>query len=95
VQDALALAEAVEEMGPTAGAAVYSERRLCAVRNYQMLSKALTPCFQADGDALWRDVLFACGLKVPGVRQLMYRSIAAPASAAKPPPYALQALKKD
>jgi 2-polyprenyl-6-methoxyphenol hydroxylase-like FAD-dependent oxidoreductase len=96
VQDALALADAVEEHGPVAGATLYSERRLCAVRNYQMLSKALTPCFQADGGALWRDVLFACGLKVPGVRGLMYRSIAAPANAAKPsPPFAYQALRKD
>jgi 2-polyprenyl-6-methoxyphenol hydroxylase-like FAD-dependent oxidoreductase len=96
VQDALALADAVEGHGPIAGAARYSARRLCAVRNYQVLSKALTPCFQADGGALWRDVLFACSLKVPGVRRLMYRSIAAPANAAKPgPPYALQALRKD
>jgi 2-polyprenyl-6-methoxyphenol hydroxylase-like FAD-dependent oxidoreductase len=96
VQDALALADAVEGHGPMAGAARYSARRLCAVRNYQMLSKALTPCFQADGGALWRDVLFACSLKVPGVRRLMYQSIAAPANAAKPgPPYALPALRKD
>jgi 2-polyprenyl-6-methoxyphenol hydroxylase-like FAD-dependent oxidoreductase len=96
VQDALALADAVEEHGPVAGATLYSERRLCAVRNYQMLSKALTPCFQAEGGALWRDVLFACGLKVPGVRRLMYLSIAAPAKTAKPrPPYAFQALRKD
>ena len=84
VQDALALAAAVTQHGPVAGGALYSRQRLCAVRNYQMLSKALTPCFQADGGGLWRDVLFACGLKVPGVRRLMYRSIAAPAKAANP-----------
>jgi 2-polyprenyl-6-methoxyphenol hydroxylase-like FAD-dependent oxidoreductase len=81
VQDALALAGAVEQGGPVAGAALYSERRLGAVRAYQMLSKALTPCFQADGGGLWRDVVFALGLKLPGVQRLMYRSIAAPANA--------------
>jgi 2-polyprenyl-6-methoxyphenol hydroxylase-like FAD-dependent oxidoreductase len=84
VQDALALADAVEERGPVAGAVRYSERRLGAVRAYQMLSKALTPCFQANGGGLWRDLLFASGLKVPGVQRLMYRSIAAPANARKP-----------
>ncbi|MGZ5200150.1 MAG: FAD-dependent oxidoreductase [Telluria sp.] len=78
VQDALALADAVTQHGALAGAERYSERRLCAIRGYQWLSKTLTACFQADGGGLWRDVLFAAGLKVPGVRHLMYRSIAAP-----------------
>jgi 2-polyprenyl-6-methoxyphenol hydroxylase-like FAD-dependent oxidoreductase len=78
VQDALALADAVGQHGAADGAAAYSEQRLCAIRSYQWLSKTLTPCFQADGNGLWRDLLFAGGLKVPGVRQLMYRSIAAP-----------------
>jgi 2-polyprenyl-6-methoxyphenol hydroxylase-like FAD-dependent oxidoreductase len=86
VQDALALANAVQELGAVAGAAAYARRRLCAVRGYQMLSRALTPCFQADRGGLWRDVLFALGLKVPGVQRLMYRSIAAPASAVKQVP---------
>lgn len=81
VQDALALAEEVGEHGAIAGAARYSTRRLCAVRNYQRMSKALTPCFQAHGKGLWRDVLFAAGLKIPGIDKLMYRSIAEPASA--------------
>jgi 2-polyprenyl-6-methoxyphenol hydroxylase-like FAD-dependent oxidoreductase len=81
VQDALALADAVTQHGAAEGAAKYSERRLCAIRAYQWLSKTLTPCFQADGSGLWRDVLFAAGLKVPGVRHLMYRSIAAPPKA--------------
>ena len=80
VQDALALAEEVGEHGAIAGAAAYSTRRLCAVRNYQRMSKALTPCFQAHGKGLWRDVLFAAGLKIPGIDKLMYRSIAEPAS---------------
>jgi 2-polyprenyl-6-methoxyphenol hydroxylase-like FAD-dependent oxidoreductase len=83
VQDALALAGAVQEHGAIAGAAAYSAHRLCAVRGYQMLSRALTPCFQADGGGLWRDGLFALGLKVPGVQRLMYRSIAAPANRMK------------
>lgn len=81
VQDALALAQAVGERGAVAGAALYSARRLRVVRNYQLLSKGLTPCFQAHGDGLWRDLLFAAGLHVPGIKRLMYRSIAAPARA--------------
>jgi len=84
VQDALALAEAVRAHGAIAGAAVYSTDRLCAVRNYQRLSKALTPCFQAHGNGLWRDVLFAAGVKIPGINKLMYRSIAEPASRKAP-----------
>jgi 2-polyprenyl-6-methoxyphenol hydroxylase-like FAD-dependent oxidoreductase len=96
VQDALALAQAVEAHGPVDGAAIYSRRRLCAVRNYQMLSKALTPCFQANGGGLWRDALFAMGLKVPGVQRLMYRSIAAPRNAVKQDsPYSFQVLGKE
>ena len=78
VQDALALANAVRLHGPIAAGAAYSRERLRAVRNYQMLSKALTPCFQADSNGLWRDVIFAAGLKLPGIQRLMYRSIAAP-----------------
>lgn len=80
VQDALALADAVGEHGAIAGAAMYSSRRLGVVRNYQWLSKALTPCFQAHGRGVWRDVLFAAGVNIPGIKTLMYRSIAAPAS---------------
>lgn len=77
VQDALALADAVGERGALEGAALYSASRLGVVRNYQLLSKGLTPCFQAHGSGLYRDVLFAAGLKIPGIRKLMYRSIAA------------------
>jgi 2-polyprenyl-6-methoxyphenol hydroxylase-like FAD-dependent oxidoreductase len=96
VQDALALANAVAAGGPIAGAAAYSSERLCAVRNYQMLSRALTPCFQADGNGLWRDLMFALGLKLPGVQRLMYRSIAAPRAAQKQiPPDAVRALRRD
>ena len=96
VQDALALAGAVAEGGAIAGAAAYSKERLCAVRNYQMLSKALTPCFQADGGGLWRDLMFALGLKLPGIPRLMYRSIAAPLAAQKQiPPDAVRALRRD
>lgn len=83
VQDALSLATAIEDAGALAGAAAYSDERLCAVRNYQVLSRALTPCFQAHGAGVWRDLVFAAGLKVPGVQRLMYRSIAAPARALK------------
>lgn len=83
VQDALALAGAVAERGAIEGAALYSTERLCAVRNYQLFSKALTPCFQAEGNGLWRDLLFGLGLKLPGIPQLMVRSIASPPQAAK------------
>lgn len=98
VQDALALADAVGERGAIDGAALYSTRRLCAVRNHQMLSRALTPCFQADGGGLWRDLMFAAGLKMPGVARLMYRSIAAPPAAGAQkeiPSQRLKALRRD
>jgi 2-polyprenyl-6-methoxyphenol hydroxylase-like FAD-dependent oxidoreductase len=94
VQDALALANAVCRHGPVAGAAAYSDERLCAVRNYQMLSRALTPCFQADSNGLWRDLMFAVGLKLPGVQRLMYRSIAAPPAPKQIPPDAAGVLRR-
>jgi len=76
VQDALTLAQFVAEYGAVRGADYYSQRRLRTVHAYQALSCTLTPCFQARGGALWRDLLFAASLKVPGMRQVMYRSIA-------------------
>jgi 2-polyprenyl-6-methoxyphenol hydroxylase-like FAD-dependent oxidoreductase len=93
VQDALTFADAVAQHGAMQGAVAYSEQRLCAIRGYQWLSKALTPCFQADSGGLWRDVLFATGLLVPGVRHLMYRSIAAPPKARKEQPPLVRGLK--
>ena len=78
VQDALLLAEQVSEYGPVEGAMRYSKRRLRTVRAYQALSRVLTPCFQAQGNGWWRDLLFAGGLYVPGVQRLMYRGVAEP-----------------
>ena len=78
VQDALALADAIETNGAVEGLKAYSRRRLLPVRAYQAFSKALTPCFQADAPGLWRDALFAGALLIPGIRTLMYRSVAAP-----------------
>ena len=78
VQDALMLAHAVQELGPVAGPLAYSRRRLRAVRGYQLLSKMLTPCFQADGEGLWRDIGFAVGQRLPGMRHVMFRSVASP-----------------
>lgn len=78
VQDALALAAAVGEAGPLEGLQRYSRGRLRTVRAYQALSRALTPCFQRDGASLWRDLLFAGALYLPGTRAVMHRSIAAP-----------------
>lgn len=83
VQDALALAAKVDEFGPVEGLLRYSAGRLFAVRAYQSLSKTLTPCFQADGAGLWRDILFAGALRLPGTRYLMHRSIAAPRRCAR------------
>lgn len=78
VQDALLLAQHVNAAGVKEGALAFSKKRLPAVRTYQTLSRALTPCFQADGGGLWRDLFFAAGLYVPGVPWLMHRSIAEP-----------------
>lgn len=80
MQDALALAKAVKEHGASAATREYSSRRLRQSQAFQTLSRALTPCFQARGDGLWRDALFAMGLHVPGVPWLMKRSLAAPSS---------------
>ena len=81
VQDALVLATSVERLGPVDGAIEYGKRRLSTVRAYQSLSRLLTPCFQAHGNGWWRDLVFATGLYVPGVQQLMYRSVAESPSA--------------
>ena len=78
VQDALVLAASLHQHGPVQGLLDYSKKRLRTVRAYQALSRALTPCFQADGNGWWRDVAFAGSLVMPGTRYLMHRSIAAP-----------------
>ncbi|VTU15212.1 3-hydroxybenzoate 6-hydroxylase 1 [Variovorax sp. SRS16] len=80
MQDALALAEAVERHGAAAAAAAqaYSDQRLRRSQVVQTLSRVLTPCFQARGGGLWRDAVFAMGLRMPGVPWLMKRSLAAP-----------------
>jgi 2-polyprenyl-6-methoxyphenol hydroxylase-like FAD-dependent oxidoreductase len=83
VQDALTLSSLVDGHGATNGALRYSKKRLRTVRAYQMLSRMLTPCFQADSDGLWRDMIFASGLYIPGVQQLMYRSVAEPITKGK------------
>lgn len=84
VQDALLLAQHVNAAGVKDGALAFSKKRLPAVRAYQTLSRALTPCFQADGGGLWRDLMFAAGLYIPGVPWLMHRSIAEPQPNAEP-----------
>ncbi|MES2298169.1 MAG: NAD(P)/FAD-dependent oxidoreductase [Pseudomonadota bacterium] len=78
LQDALLLAAQVERNGVERGALAFSKQRLRTVRAYQGLSRLLTPCFQAHGTGLWRDLLFAGSLFVPGTRQLMYRGVAQP-----------------
>lgn len=77
-QDALALASAVQALGPVEGALAYHARRLRTVQAYQTLSRALTPCFQARYGGWARDAVFATGLRIPGVPWLMKRSLAEP-----------------
>ena len=77
-QDALALASAVQEHGPVDGALAYHARRLRTVQAYQTLSRALTPCFQAQYGGWARDMVFTTGLRIPGVAWLMKRSLAEP-----------------
>jgi len=76
VQDAIALAETVDEFGPVAGALAYERARRTPVRAYQTLSRALTPCFQSNGWSWPRDVAFAAGRRVPGIAWVMKRSVA-------------------
>lgn len=84
VQDALVLADMVQQHGPLDGPMRYSRARLPTVRAYQLLSRALTPCFQAHGNGWWRDIMFAAGLYVPGVQKLMHRSVAEPLKRLRP-----------
>ncbi|MGO4394363.1 FAD-dependent oxidoreductase [Variovorax sp. M-6] len=79
VEDALALARAVEQHGAMGATQAFSSRRLRRSQGFQTLSRLLTPCFQAQGAGMWRDVAFATGLHIPGVPWLMKRSLAAPA----------------
>lgn len=85
VQDALQLAESLSAFGASEGLVRFSQRRFFSVRAYQTLSRLLTPCFQANGSGLWRDIVFAVGRKVPGVTWLMYRSLAEPAACSRGP----------
>lgn len=75
VGDALALANCLEGRDVSAELQRYHQRRLAHIRRFQWLSRALTPCFQADLPAWWRDTLFAVGVHTPGVRWLMRRSL--------------------
>jgi 2-polyprenyl-6-methoxyphenol hydroxylase-like FAD-dependent oxidoreductase len=75
IQDALALASAVQEHGPIEGLPAYSSRRLMPSRGYQTLSRILTPCFQAARGGLLRDLMFVVGRRVPGMEWAMKRSL--------------------
>ena len=79
MEDALALAHAVNRHGAKGATQAFSSRRLRRSQGFQTLSRLLTPCFQAQGAGVWRDVAFATGLRIPGVPWLMKRSLAAPA----------------
>lgn len=82
-QDALYLAQYVDTLGLAEGLKTFSRKRLRTVHAYQTLSRALTPCFQADSDGLWRDLLFALSLRIPGTKYIMHRSVAEPRSSFK------------
>jgi len=77
-RQAVALARHVDAAGPLLGLQLYSRSRLRTVRAYQALNRGLTPCFQCDGAGLWRDLMFASALPMPGSRDMMHRSVAAP-----------------
>ena len=68
----------MQEHGPVDGALAYHARRLRTVQAYQTLSRALTPCFQAQYGGWARDLVFTTGLRIPGVAWLMKRSLAEP-----------------
>jgi 2-polyprenyl-6-methoxyphenol hydroxylase-like FAD-dependent oxidoreductase len=78
MEDALALADAVAQHGAAGAAAAYSSRRLRPSQGFQTLSRLLTPCFQAQGGGMWRDLAFATALRIPGAPWLMKRSLVAP-----------------
>ncbi len=75
IGDALALTEALDVSDVEAAFKAYAHGRKSHVQRFQLLSRALTPCFQADLPAWWRDLSFAAGLRVPGMRALMLRSL--------------------
>jgi 2-polyprenyl-6-methoxyphenol hydroxylase-like FAD-dependent oxidoreductase len=76
VGDALSLAGALKEVpGVEAAFARYERERRSHVKRVQVLSRLLTPCFQADLPAWWRDAAFAASLHVPGMKSLMLKSL--------------------
>jgi 2-polyprenyl-6-methoxyphenol hydroxylase-like FAD-dependent oxidoreductase len=76
VGDALSLAGALQdEPGVEAAFARYERERRSHVKRVQVLSRLLTPCFQADLPAWWRDAAFAASLHVPGMKSLMLKSL--------------------
>lgn len=83
VQDAMMLAQCVAARGAHDGPLRFSRNRLRVVRAYQLLSRLMTPCFQAESNGLLRDLAFASAQYIPGMRQLMIRSIAHPLSKAQ------------
>jgi 2-polyprenyl-6-methoxyphenol hydroxylase-like FAD-dependent oxidoreductase len=77
VQDALAIAQCLETSGPVDGPQAYSKVRLGRIQRFQWLSRALTPCFQSDGEGLGRDLIFGLGARLAPVRWLMRQSLSA------------------
>jgi 2-polyprenyl-6-methoxyphenol hydroxylase-like FAD-dependent oxidoreductase len=76
VGDALSLAKCVSEHGIQAGFTAYEAERKSHVKRVQLLSRLLTPCFQSNSPAWWRDLAFAASLYVPGGRSITLKSLA-------------------
>ena len=74
--DALALARGLRRTGDIeAGFRAYARERRRRVQAFQLLSRALTPCFQADLPAWWRDLAFGLSVRIPGFKRLMRASV--------------------
>lgn len=73
--DALALSQALVKADVESAFAAYAAQRLRRVKIFQLMSRAMTPCFQSHLPAWWRDLAFASSLRVPGMRALMRASV--------------------
>ena len=73
--DALALSQTMSQGNLESAFAAYAALRARRVKLFQLMSRAMTPCFQSSLPAWWRDTAFATSLWVPGMRALMRASV--------------------
>ena len=78
VQDGLQLALSLRGRGVVEGLRDFLRKRQTPTFFYQSLSRALTPCFQAQYGGWVRDAVFAGGRTIPGVPWMMKRAVAEP-----------------